>query len=143
MNQLRQPFSELSPEVYKGLVQASIALEKSELGSALVELVYLRVSQINGCAFCLEKHSQALRKGGMAQSKLDALAGWRVSAHFTPAERAALAWAESVTDIAVSHAEDDVYLPLREHFTPRQISDLTLAISLMNAFNRLAVAMRL
>ena len=85
MNQLRQPFSELSPEVYKGLVQASIALEKSELGNALVELVYLRVSQINGCAFCLEKHSQALRKGGMAQSKLDALAGWRVSAHFTPA----------------------------------------------------------
>lgn len=54
MNQLRQPFSELSPEVYKGLVQASIALEKSELGNALVELVYLRVSQINGCAFCLE-----------------------------------------------------------------------------------------
>ena len=69
--------------------------------------------------------------------------GWRVSAHFTPGERAALAWAESVTDIAASHAEDDVYLPLREHFTPRQISDLTLAISLMNAFNRLAVAMRL
>ncbi len=67
MNQLRQPFSELSPEVYKGLVQASIALEKSELGNALVELVYLRVSQINGCAFCLEKHSQALRKGGMAR----------------------------------------------------------------------------
>lgn len=66
MSQLRQPFSELSPEVYKGLVQASIALEKSELGSAQVELVYLRVSQINGCAFCLEKHSQALRKGGMA-----------------------------------------------------------------------------
>lgn len=136
MNQLRQPFSELSPEVYKGLVQASIALEKSELGNALVELVYLRVSQINGCAFCLEKHSQALRKGGMAQSKLDALAGWRVSAHFTPAERAALAWAESVTDIAASHAEDEVYLPLREHFTPRQISDLTFAVSLMNAFNR-------
>lgn len=69
MNQLRQPFSELSPEVYKGLVQASIALEKSELGNALVELVYLRVSQINGCAFCLEKHSQALRKGGMAQRR--------------------------------------------------------------------------
>ena len=77
------------------------------------------------------------------QSKLDALAGWRVSDHFTPGERAALAWAELVTDIAASHAEDEVYLPLREHFTPRQISDLTFAISLMNAFNRLAVAMRL
>ncbi len=62
MNQLRQPFSELSPEVYKGLVQASIALEKSELGNAPVELVYLRVSQINGCAFCLEKHSRAAQR---------------------------------------------------------------------------------
>ncbi len=92
MNQLRQPFSELSPEVYKGLVQASIALEKSELGNALVELVYLRVSQINGCAFCLEKHSQALRKGGMAQSKLDALAGWRVSATLCLAPCCYLKW---------------------------------------------------
>ncbi|WEF29155.1 carboxymuconolactone decarboxylase family protein [Klebsiella aerogenes] len=143
MTTLRQPYSELSPEVYKGLVQASIALEKSELGSTLVELVYLRVSQINGCAFCLEMHSNALRKAGIAQTKLDALAGWRVSAHFSAAERAALAWAESVTDIAVSHAEDEVYLPLLEHFSARQISDLTFAISLMNAFNRLAIAMRM
>ncbi|EIV2082943.1 TPA: carboxymuconolactone decarboxylase family protein [Klebsiella aerogenes] len=143
MTTLRQPYSELSPEIYKGLVQASIALEKSELGSTMVELVYLRVSQINGCAFCLEMHSKALRKAGVDQSKLDALAGWRVSAHFSAAERAALAWAESVTDIAASHAEDEVYLPLLEHFTPRQISDLTFAISLMNAFNRLAVAMRM
>ena len=139
MTTLRQPYSELSPEIYKGLVQASIALEKSELGSTMVELVYLRVSQINGCAFCLEMHSKALRKAGVAQDKLDALAGWRVSAHFSAAERAALAWAESVTDIAASHAEDEVYL----HFTPRQISDLTFAISLMNAFNRLAIAMRM
>jgi alkylhydroperoxidase AhpD family core domain len=143
MTTLRQPYSELSPEIYKGLVQASIALEKSELGSTMVELVYLRVSQINGCAFCLEMHSKALRKAGVDQSKLDALAGWRVSAHFSAAERAALAWAESVTDIAASHAEDEVYLPLEEHFTPRQISDLTFAISLMNTFNRLAVAMRM
>ena len=143
MSALRLPFSELSPRVYQSLLSAKNALQDSPLGNALIELVYLRISQINGCAFCLEKHSQALRKGGMAQSKLDALAGWRVSDHFTPGERAALAWAESVTDIAASHAEDEVYLPLREHFTPRQISDLTFAISLMNAFNRLAVAMRL
>ncbi|MDP1265314.1 carboxymuconolactone decarboxylase family protein, partial [Klebsiella pneumoniae] len=81
----RQPFSEISTEVYKGLVHASIALDKSDLGNARLELVYLRVSQINGCAFCLEKNSQALRNGGMAQSKVDALAGWRVSDHFTPA----------------------------------------------------------
>ena len=132
MNTLRQPYNELSPEVYNALVQAKIALEKSELDGALIELVYLRVSQINGCAFCLEM-----------QNKLDALAGWRVSAHFSDAERAALAWAESVTHIAESHAEDAVYQPLLDHFSARQISDLTFAISLMNAFNRLAVSMRL
>ena len=83
MNTLRQPYNELSPEVYNALVQAKIALEKSELDGALIELVYLRVSQINGCAFCLEMHSKALRKSGVAQNKLDALAGWRVSAHFS------------------------------------------------------------
>ena len=77
MNTLRQPYNELSPEVYNALVQAKIALEKSELDGALIELVYLRVSQINGCAFCLEMHSKALRKSGVAQNKLDALAGWR------------------------------------------------------------------
>lgn len=142
MSQLRQPYNQLSPEVYNGLLQAKMALDKSELDSTLVELVYLRVSQINGCAFCLEMHSKALRHSGVAQNKLDALAGWRVSAHFSPAEQAALAWAESVTAIATSHAEDDVYLPLQDHFSPRQISDLTFAISLMNAFNRLAVSMR-
>ena len=108
-----------------------------------MELIYLRISQINGCAFCLEMHSKALRKSGVAQSKLDALAGWRVSHHFSEQERAALAWAESVTDIARTHAEDDAYLPLLESFSAREISDLTFAISLMNCFNRLAVGMRM
>ena len=143
MNTLRQPYNELSPEVYNALVQAKIALEKSELDGALIELVYLRVSQINGCAFCLEMHSKALRKSGVAQDKLDALAGWRVSHHFSEQERAALAWAESVTDIASTHAGDDVYLPLLDHFSAKEISDLTFAISLMNCFNRLAVGMRM
>ena len=100
---------------------------QNELDGALLELVYLRVSQINGCAFCLEMHSKALRKSGVAQTKLDALAGWRVSGHFSAAEQAALAWAESVTHIASTHAEDDVYLPLLEHFSARQISESTCA----------------
>ena len=143
MNTLRQPYNELSPEVYNALVKAKITLEKSELDGALIELVYLRVSQINGCAFCLEMHSKALRKSGVAQNKLDALAGWRVSHHFSEQERAALAWAESVTQIATTHAEDDVYLPLLDHFSAKEISDLTFAISLMNCFNRLAVGMRM
>lgn len=143
MTALRQPYSELSPNVYAGLVQASIALEKSSLERPLLELLYLRVSQINGCAFCLEMHSKALRKSGVDQVKLDALAGWRVSNHFSDAERAALAWAEDLTHIAENRAEDSVYQPLLVHFTAEQISDMTFAISLMNAFNRLAVSMRM
>ncbi|EPG4895559.1 carboxymuconolactone decarboxylase family protein [Citrobacter koseri] len=143
MTTLRQPYYELSPEVYSALGQAKKALENSALDTTLMELTYLRISQINGCAFCLEMHSKALRKSGVAQSKLDALAGWRVSHHFSEQERAALAWAESVTDIARTHAEDDAYLPLLESFSAREISDLTFAISLMNCFNRLAVGMRM
>lgn len=143
MTALRQPYNELSPKVYAGLVQASIALEKSSLEKTLLELLYLRVSQINGCAYCLEMHSKALRQSGVEQAKLDALAGWRVSHHFSDAERAALAWAEDLTHIAEHHAEDVVYQPLLDHFSAEQISDITFAISLMNAFNRLAVSMRL
>ncbi|QIU90165.1 carboxymuconolactone decarboxylase family protein [Yokenella regensburgei] len=81
MTTLRQPYYELSPEVYNAFVHASKALEKCSLESTLIELVYLRISQINGCAFCLEMHSKALRKSGVEQTKLDALAGWRVSHH--------------------------------------------------------------
>jgi AhpD family alkylhydroperoxidase len=143
MTTLRQPYYELSPEVYAAFVQASKALERSELDLSLIELVYLRVSQINGCAFCLEMHSKALRKQGVEQVKLDALAGWRVSQHFSDRERAALAWAEEVTDIARTRAEDAVYEPLLAYFSAKEISELTFAISLMNAFNRLAVSMRM
>ena len=143
MTTLRQPYYELSPAVYNALVQAKTALENSTLDTTLMELVYLRVSQINGCAFCLEMHSKALRKAGVAQAKLDALAGWRVSHHFSEQARSALAWVESVTHIASTHAEDDVYLPLLDHFSAKEISDLTFAISLMNCFNRLAVGMRM
>lgn len=143
MTTLRQPYYELSPEVYAAFVQASKALERSELDLSLIELVYLRVSQINGCAFCLEMHSKALRKQGVEQVKLDALAGWHVSQHFSDRERAALAWAEDVTDIARTRAEDGVYEPLLAYFSAKEISELTFAISLMNAFNRLAVSMRM
>lgn len=143
MTTLRQPYYELSPQVYAALGQAKKALEHSELDLSVIELVYLRISQINGCAFCLEMHSKALRKRGVEQVKLDALAGWRVSHHFSDRERAALAWAEDVTDIARNRAEDDVYEPLLAYFSATEISDLTFAISLMNAFNRLAVSMRM
>ncbi|AID25647.1 alkylhydroperoxidase [Salmonella bongori serovar 48:z41:-- str. RKS3044] len=85
----------------------------------------------------------ATRKAGVNQAKLDSLSSWRVSHHFSEQECAALAWAESVTHIAETHAEDNVYLPPLNHFSAREISDLAFAIGLMNCFNRLAVSMRM
>lgn len=140
---LRQPYYDLSPAVFKPMLQALKGLEASSLSSTLIELVFLRVSQINGCAYCLEMHASALRKDGVEQSNLDALAGWKVSNHFSEKERAALAWAEAITLITEGGAEDKVYEPLLQCFTAQEISDLTFTASLMNAFNRLAISMRM
>lgn len=136
------PYAKLSPAAYEGFLATSQALTESPLGASLVELVYLRVSQINGCSFCLGMHSEGLRKAGMAQSKLDRLAGWRISELFNVRERAALAWTESLTYLANQPIPDELYENLRAHFDDKEISDLTFAVSLMNAFNRLAVSMK-
>ena len=143
MSQLRLPFSTLSPAAYQGLLATNAALAASPLGLPLVELVYLRISQINGCAFCLGMHAQALRQCDVAQNKLDCLAGWRISELFSERERAALAWAETLTHVSDKGAPDELYEPLKAHFSDVEISDLTLAAALMNAFNRLAVGMKL
>jgi AhpD family alkylhydroperoxidase len=143
MSQLRLPFASLSPEAYKGLLATNNALAASSLGLPLIELVYLRISQINGCAFCLGKHSQTLRDSEVAQAKLDCLAGWRISGLFNERERAALAWAETLTHVSEKGAPDALYEPLKAHFSDVEISDLTLAVALMNAFNRLAIGMNL
>lgn len=143
MTTLRQPYYELSPAVYNALVQAKTALENSTLDTTLMELCLFarlanqRLRILSGDA------QQSIAQIRVPQHKLDALAGWRVSHHFDERERAALAWAESVTEIARTHAEDEVYQPLLEHFSAAEISDLTFAIGLMNCFNRLAVSMRM
>ncbi|AJP57629.1 alkylhydroperoxidase [Pandoraea vervacti] len=142
MSTLRLSYWTLSNAAYQGFTATKKALEKSPLGKPLVELVYLRVSQINGCAFCLEMHAKALRADGMPDRKIDSLAGWRVSSHYSARERAALEWTESVVAIDRTHAPDEDFAPLREHFSDAEIADLTFAIALMSAFNRLAIGMR-
>jgi AhpD family alkylhydroperoxidase len=143
MSQLRLPFSTLSPAAYHGLIATGQALAQSSLGLELVELIYLRISQINGCAFCLGKHAETLREQGVSQAKLDRLAGWRISERFDARERAALEWAETLTAVADKGSPDAVYESLRTHFSDAEISDLTFVVALMNAFNRLAVGMKL
>ena len=117
-------------------------VDQAGLERPLLELVKMRASQINGCAYCLEMHTTALRAGGTPQVKLDSLAGWRVSSHFSERERAALAWAESLVNVADSHAPDEDFAPLKAHFSDVEISDLCFAVALMSAFNRLAIGVR-
>jgi len=139
---IRLPYFDLSPEALAGLRAVGNYLQGSSLGRPLIELIYLRVSQINGCAFCLKKHAKILRDLGESQDRLDALAGWHASDAYSAKERAALAWAEALTHISITHAPDDVFAALTEHFSEKEISDLTFAISNMNALNRLAISMR-
>jgi len=138
----RLKYSELSPAPYKGMVTALMALEKGALDKATIELMFMRVSQINGCAYCLDMHGKALRESGVDNAKLDQLAGWRVSHAFSDRERAALEWADSVTLIAATGAPDSAFEALQTHFSEAEIADLTFAISIMSAFNRLAISMR-
>ena len=142
MSTLRLSYWTLSPEAYQGLAATKKALDKSSLGKELIELIWLRISQINGCAFCLEMHAKSLRKEGVSETKLDSLAGWRVSTQFTERECAALAWAESLVHVDQTHAPDEDFEPLKLHFTDAEIADLSFAIALMSAFNRLAIGMR-
>ena len=140
--QIRTDFYTASPDAMKAMLALEAAVGKLSIELPLLELVRLRVSQINGCAYCLDMHSKALRKMDVAQTRLDQLAGWQVSHAYSERERAALAWAESVTLVAATGAPDSAFEPLKAQFSEVEISELTFAIAVMNAFNRLAVGMR-
>lgn len=143
MSHPRLPFRTLSPQAYQGLVACKQALASGRLEKSLTELVYLRVSQINGCAFCLQMHAAALRDDGMDDTRIDSLAGWRVSTEYSERERVALEWAEALTQVTAGHAADETFAPLQAHFSDAEISDLSIAVALMNALNRLAIGLRL
>jgi AhpD family alkylhydroperoxidase len=133
---------ETAPEGYAILRQVEAYTRRSGLSPSLVELVKMRASQINGCAFCLDMHSKDARKHGETEQRLYLLSGWHESPIYTPAERTALAWTEALTSVAETHAPDADYEPLREHFTDKQIVDLTILIGMINLWNRLAIGMR-
>jgi len=115
----------------------------SGLPKAVVDLVYLRVSQINGCAYCIDMHSRDLIKDGMEVEKLVLVPVWAESgALFDVQERAALAWAETVTRVSDTHVPDTAYEAAAQVFDEKQLADLTLAIGLMNTYNRLAISFR-
>jgi len=138
----RLDFYKASPEAIKVMLAFSAGTEKLGLEHSLLELVKLRASQINGCAFCVDMHAADARKGGETERRLHALCAWRETPFFTPRERAALAWTEAITAIAGSGAPDDVHADLSAQFSEKERMDLTLAIAMINSWNRLAIAFR-
>jgi len=115
---------------------------ESGLEAPLLELVRLRASQINGCAYCIDMHTKDARAHGETEQRLYTLSVWREAPFFTSRERAALEWTEAVTEIAISHAPDDVYERARSEFTETELVNLTMAIVAINGWNRLAISFR-
>lgn len=130
----------------KEALEAMLSLEKSVarlgLEPQLLDLVKLRASQINGCAFCVDLHTREARKAGETERRLYAVPVWRETPFFTERERAALAWTEAITLIADTHAPDADYALLATHFNKKEMTDLTLAIGTINTWNRLAIGFR-
>jgi AhpD family alkylhydroperoxidase len=126
----------------KALVAVETYLHQTALGSQLIELVKMRASQINGCAYCLDSHSKQLRKGGETEQRIYLLNAWRESPLYSPRERAALTWTDALTLIAETQAPDDAYEEVRQHFDEKELVDLTTLIGMINLWNRLAISLR-
>ena len=133
-------------KVAAGAVDAMRGLERythsSGLDPKLLELVKMRASQMNGCAYCIDMHSKDARARGETEQRLYALDAWRETPFFDARERAALAWTEAVTRISDGHVPDDVFEEVRKHFSEKELVDLTVAIVAINGWNRLAIAFR-
>ena len=132
-----------APEAFKAMFQLSEYVRQSGLEESLLNLVDLRASQINGCAYCLDMHTKDARAGGENEQRLYLLPVWREARSFySEREQAALEWTEAVTLVAEDHVPDDVYERVRPHFTDEELANLTLAIATINSWNRLNVAFR-
>ena len=132
----------LAPGAYQALSNMEKYVKETGLEAPLLELVKTRASQINGCAYCLHMHTKDARAAGESEPRLYLLNAWEESQLYTPRERAALAWTEALTLISETHAPDDVYEAVKAQFKPKEIVDLTLLISTINAWNRIAIGFR-
>ncbi len=139
----RMNWHDVAPDGYKAMIGLEVYLARCSLETTLKELVKIRASQINGCAFCLDMHMADARKHGESERRLNLLPAWREVGWFTPRERAALAWTEALTLLPQSQAPDADYQALREQFSEKEVADLTLLVSTINAWNRFGVGFRL
>jgi AhpD family alkylhydroperoxidase len=138
----RLNYAKAFPEGIHAVLAVEKAIGSSGLEPSLLELVKVRASQLNGCAYCLDMHTKDARAAGETEQRLYALPAWRETPFFTARERAALAWAEAVTNIQQGHAADEVYEQARGEFSESELVKLTLAITQINTWNRIAIAFR-
>ena len=135
-----------APQLYQAVAElerlASARAEAAGLAKGFTHLLRLRASQINGCAFCLDMHTIDARAAGETEQRLYVLSAWREAPFYTPRERAALAWTESVTLVGQTHVPDEVYAEAREQFNEEELVNLTWAIVVINGWNRMNVAFR-
>ncbi|MGM3274798.1 carboxymuconolactone decarboxylase family protein [Ralstonia sp. 24A2] len=138
----RLDFYKANPTAIQAMMSLEKTLSKSPLEKPLTELVRLRASQINGCAYCVDLHTSDARKGGEDGRRLATVSVWHETPFFTDRERAALAWTEAVTLVAETRVPDDVWQAVRAQFSDAELVDLTLLVSTINAWNRLAISFR-
>ena len=138
----RLRYAKAAPGVYQAMLSLEEYVENCGLELPLMRFVQIRASQINGCAYCLDMHTQDARAEGESEQRLYLLSSWREAPFYSERERAVLEWTEALTLIANDHVPDEVYESVRPHFTDEELANLTLAIITINSWNRLNVAFR-
>lgn len=136
-------YNKAASGAYKAMSGLETYLAGCSIEPSLKELVKMRASQINGCAYCIDMHSQDARAQGETEQRLYALSAWRETPFFSERERAALLWTEKLTLISLDHVPDEVFAEVRPHFTDQELADLTLVITTINAWNRIAISFRM
>jgi AhpD family alkylhydroperoxidase len=138
----RLNYAQVAPDALKAMHELEKYVHSSGLERPLYELVKIRASQINGCAYCIDMHTKDARKAGETEQRLYALSAWRETPFYSPRERAALAWTEALTLISENNVPDSIYESVREHFDEKEIVDLSMAIVAINGWNRLSIGFR-
>ncbi len=138
----RLNYSEVSPGALKAMMGLEKYVHQSDLESSLVELVKMRASQLNECAYCIDMHSKDARKAGETEQRLYALSAWSETPFFSERERAALEWTEALTKLSSTHVSDELYDSVKKHFNDEEMVVLTMSIIAINGWNRLGVGFR-
>lgn len=142
MSKERLDYFKVDKDAMKGILEMEKYINNSALDEKLIHLIKFRASQINGCAFCLDMHSKDARKAGDTDQRLHGLPAWRESPYYTDKERAALEWAEALTQISENHVSDELYDRVHEQFDDKELLALTILVVSINGWNRLAIPFR-